>query len=81
MLVKEDLEEGCRTNYVEYKYHCQGAVEAGGSLGLGAMGVALQGRAWQPVLSHGPSQERGSRGAPGQPQPWASGTSLGTGTG
>ena len=28
--------------------------------------------------SHHPSQEQGSQGAPGQNQPWASGTSMGT---
>ena len=49
--------------------NCQGAVRAGGCLGAGGLQghpVGLAARSRQP-------------GAPGQSQPWALGTSLGTG--
>ena len=55
-----------------------GPCRASGSLWAGAVGGlplrGLQGRAWQPGLIPLPSRE-----VPGQPQPWASATSLGTG--
>jgi len=82
-----DLEQSCHFSPVSIVPLVAAGKAIRSPQGLGApwgLGAAScpprwQGRAQQPGPSHSPSPEQGSQRAPGRPQPWASGTSLGMG--